>query len=76
MIEDEMNEVFSEIDGEGVNVSDPALSVLDYSETVIVEDRPFYTTPFSDYSVTEGLLLLVFVILLVQFFLNLVRRWF
>ena len=76
MIEDGMNEVFTEIDGEGVNVSDPALPVLDYSETVIVEDRPFYTTPFSDYSVTEGLLLLVFVILLVQFFLNLVRRWF
>lgn len=45
-------------------------------ETVLVEDHPFYTTPFADYSVTEGLLLLIFVILLVQFFLNIVRRWF
>lgn len=76
MIEDEMNEVLSEIDGEGADLSDPAIPVLDYTETVIIEDRPFYTTSFSDYSVTEGLLLLIFVILLVQFFFNLVRRWF
>ncbi len=47
-----------------------------YQEIVIVEDRPFYTTPFTDYSVSEGLLLLIFVILLVEFFLNLIRRWF
>ena len=76
MIEDELNEVFSEIDGEGIDVSDSAIPVLDYTETVTVDDRPFYTTSFSDYSVTEGLLLFIFVILLVQFFLNLVRRWF
>ena len=28
------------------------------------------------YTVTEGLLLLIFVILLLDFFLNLIRRWF
>lgn len=33
-------------------------------------------TPFEDYTVTEGLLLLIFVILLLNFFLDLLRRWF
>lgn len=39
-------------------------------------DHPMMETPFEDYTVTEGLLLLVFVILLLDFFLNLLRRWF
>lgn len=38
--------------------------------------HPMMETPFEDYTVTEGLLLLVFVILLLDFFLNLIRRWF
>lgn len=38
--------------------------------------HPMLETPFEDYTVTEGLLLLVFVILLLDFFLNLIRRWF
>lgn len=41
-----------------------------------VVDHPMMETPFEDYTVTEGLLLLVFVILLLDFFLNLLRRWF
>lgn len=41
-----------------------------------VEDHPMMETPFEDYTVTEGLLLLIFVILLLDFFLNLLRRWF
>lgn len=48
----------------------------DTLETVALEDRGFYTTSFEDYTVTEGLLLLIFVILLVDFFVGLVRRWF
>ena len=39
-------------------------------------DHLFYSTDFSDYTVSEGLLLLIFVILVVDFFMNLVRRWF
>lgn len=39
-------------------------------------DHPLMTTPFEDYTVTEGLLLLIFVILLLNFFLDLLRRWF
>ena len=70
------DDVLSETGSAGADVSAEADTVLDYQETVIVEDRAFYTTPFSDYTVTEGLLLLIFVILVVDFFLNLLQRWF
>lgn len=51
----------------------------EYIETVEVPadtSHPLLSTSFSDYTVTEGLLLLIFVILLLTFFLNLIRRWF
>lgn len=70
------DDLFSEPGSTGADVSAETDAVLDYQETAIVEDRAFYTTPFSDYTVTEGLLLLIFVILVVDFFLNLLRRWF
>lgn len=75
-LEVEQNEVPAADSSTGVDVLAPEDPVLDYQETVIAQDRPFYTTPFSEYSVVEGLLLLIFVILLVEFFLNLLRRWF
>lgn len=51
--------------------------VLKRLETLqAVEDHPMMETPFEDYTVTEGLLLLIFAILLLDFFLNLLRRWF
>lgn len=40
------------------------------------DEHPMMSTSFSDYSVAEGLLLLIFVILLLNFFMNLLRRWF
>ncbi len=51
------------------------------SETVVYnvhlwDEHPMMSTSFSDYSVAEGLLLLIFVLLLLDFFLNLFRRWF
>ena len=80
------NEVPAESGGEGADVSAPAVSVLGDpaaavgDEYVTLQETPdehlFYSTDFSDFTVTEGLLLLIFVILLVDFFLNLVRRWF
>ena len=70
------DDVLSETGRTGADVSAEADTVLDNQETVIVEDRAFYTTSFSDYTVTEGLLLLIFVILVVDCFLNLLRRWF
>ncbi len=53
----------------------------DTSETVVYDvhlwdEHPMMTTSFEDYSVVEGLLLLIFVVLLLDFFLNLIRRWF
>lgn len=51
--------------------------LLEYTGTIQETlDHPLMTTPFEDYTVTEGLLLLVFVVLLLDFFLNLLRRWF
>ena len=78
----EQNEVPVEDGSEGVDVLAPEDSVLGDQEVVEsilaepVEDHLFYSTSFADYAVTEGLLLLIFVILLVEFFLNLLRRWF
>ena len=79
MIEDNMevvqNDVLSETGSTGADVSAAEGVVLDNQETVMV-DHVFYTTPFTEYTVSEGLLLLIFVILLVNFFLDLLRRWF
>lgn len=52
-------------------------TVLKRLETIQgVVDHPMMETPFEDYTVTEGLLLLIFVILLLDFFLDILRRWF
>ena len=75
-------EVLSETGSEGADVSaaeDPVLGDQETVGTVLaepVDEHLFYSTSFADYTVTEGLLLLIFVILLVEFFLNLLRRWF
>ena len=39
-------------------------------------DHSLMTTNFEDYTVTEGLLLIISLILFLNFFLSLVRRWF
>lgn len=45
------------------------------TETIVVDvDRPFMTLSFEEYTVSEGLLLLIFVLVLLNFFLNLTRR--
>lgn len=69
MTEEILNEEYIDLD----NAEDIGHDTL---ESVVLEDRGFYTTSFEDYTVTEGLLLLIFVILLVDFFVGLVRRWF
>lgn len=49
------------------------------TETLTAEEpdtRPFMTTEFNDYSVTEGLLLVIAVLLVLNFFLTIIRRWF
>lgn len=41
---------------------------------VIEADRPFMTTSFEDYTVTEGFVLLIFVLVFLTFILDLFRR--
>lgn len=42
----------------------------------VAQDYTFLDKPFEEYTVTEGLLLLIFVILFLDFILNILRRWF
>ena len=44
--------------------------------TVTTESRPFLSTDFSDYSVSEGLLLCIFLVLLVNAIFRILRRGF
>lgn len=52
-----------------------ATEVPEATEAVIVvAERPFLTTSFEDYTVTEGFCLLLFILVLLNFILNLLRR--
>ena len=42
----------------------------------IVDDRPFMTTPLDDYTVTEGLLLLILVILVIKIIADAIKEGF
>lgn len=42
----------------------------------VVEDYTFMDKPFVEYTVTEGLLLVIFVFVFLDFILNILRRWF
>lgn len=44
------------------------------SETTEVSDRPFLSTPLDDYTVTEGLLLVIALVLIFKCVCGLVRR--
>ena len=41
-----------------------------------VVEHPLMTTDFNDYTVTEGLLLVIALVLVINFFLTIIRRWF
>ena len=43
---------------------------------VMVEERPFLTTDFMDYTVSEGLLLMILVSMIVKFCIGLVKEGF
>lgn len=67
-----------EIAGEDPAEAEPE-ELEEYEYEILMDsgdDHYFYNTDFADFTVTEGLLLLIFVIVLIDFFLNLVRRWF
>ena len=42
----------------------------------IVDDRPFMTTPLDDYTVTEGLLLLILVVLIIKIIAGAIKEGF
>lgn len=45
--------------------------------TVVVEaDRPFLTTPLNDYTVTEGLLLCILLVLLLEWLARIIKEGF
>ena len=57
-------------------VEDAYPEMEQYTETVIaevVDDRLFMTTPIDDYTVTEGLLLLIFLVLVLQLVIRFVK---
>lgn len=64
------------VDGGPIEIvgMDKALKHLETIQGAV--EHPMMETPFEEYTVTEGLLLLFFVILVLDFFLNLLRRWF
>ena len=91
MIENEvdLNEMVTEGFRPGNDLQLEEIPVLDHSQAVIgirpLEEEPddiwgdnsdnFLYVPFTEYSVSEGLLTLIFVILFFQFILNLIRRF-
>lgn len=79
MNEDNM-EVVSPDQGDVLAVEDTGTEMVEVVETTIVEavdlDRPFMTTPFSEYSVLEGMLLLLVLITVIQMCIKIVKGGF
>ena len=46
------------------------------AEVVELPDRPFFTTPFEEYTVTEGLLLLLVVLLVIRWITGMLKGGF
>lgn len=58
------------------DLSEGPQTTTEMVQVLVLEERPFMTTSFADYTVTEGLLLLVFLVLVADAFSNFLRRWF
>lgn len=55
---------------------DPAPEETTEIMQVVVEDRPLMTTDFASYTVTEGLLLLIFLLMVIKLCLKMVKEGF
>lgn len=79
MNEDNM-EVVSPDQGDVLAASDTGTEVVEVLETTIVEvvdlDRPFMTTLFEEYSVLEGLLLLLVLLTVIQMCIRMIKGGF
>lgn len=66
--------------GDVLAIEDPGTEMVEVVETTIVEvvdlDRPFMTTPFEEYSVLEGLLLLLVLISVIQMCIRIIKGGF
>lgn len=58
------------------DLSEGPQTTTEMVQVLVLEERPFMTTSFADYTVTEGLLLLVFLVLVADAVSNFLRRWF
>lgn len=73
----EATEIFETTANETETLPDPSeeTTVMEIQPVVLVDvARPFMTTPLEYYTVSEGLLALIFILVLLSFFLNLLRR--
>lgn len=57
-------------------VQEPTAPETVIAEVVELPDRPFFETPFSEYTVTEGLLLLLVVLLVIRWIVGAVKEGF
>lgn len=79
MNEDTMENVSLDT-GDVLAAEDSGTEMVEVVETTIVEvvdlDRPFMTTPFEEYSVLEGLLLLLVLITVIQMCIRIIKGGF
>ena len=77
---EESMEIVSPDEGDVLAVEDTGTEVVETFEGTIVEvvdlDRPFMTTPFSEYSVSEGLLLLIVLLTVIQMCMRIIKGGF
>lgn len=74
MTEEELNLETTSEESTGDAVTE--LTVSEPMQVIVVDSRPFLTTPFSEYSVTEGLLLTLVLIVLVSQVIKFVKGCF
>lgn len=61
-----MNEEELTLTAEGTSTETIVLDLPEPLAVTVVDHRPFLSTPLDDYTVTEGLLLLIFMILFIN----------
>lgn len=76
LIEEINNIVSSAYDSISGSVSSVYSGVSGSVYTVQIDSRPFLTTPFTDYSVIEGLLLIIILLIIIIYLLYLLRKGF
>lgn len=82
-----MNDEAISMQGETQEAGSDVTDITEFVDTVtvlpgdtfpvtIVDERPFMTTPLDDYTVTEGLLLLIVILLVIKWIIGIVKEGF